>query len=178
MVRRKYIRSLVQELLKEHRIRSASVDVTAIAKEMGIEVQATPAEDELSGFLYRDRTRNRAVIGINANQSLNRQHFTTAHELGHFLLHDFDHVHVDRQFKVWLRSEASSQGTDDEEKEANLFAAELLMPAHFLEEDMEEIGALDLLDEKILKQLADKYEVSTHAMTFRLSYLVRVSHFF
>ncbi|MBL8824600.1 MAG: ImmA/IrrE family metallo-endopeptidase [Planctomycetia bacterium] len=171
MVRRKHIRSTVQKLLAEQRVRSAPIDVSAIAKAMGVEVQETPAEDDLSGFLYRDRKRKLAVIGVNADHHPNRRNFTTAHELGHYLLHDFDDVHVDRHFKVWLRSEASSQGTDIEEKEANLFAAELLMPADFLAHDVEEIGTIDLLDEEVLKELASKYGVSTQAMTFRLAYL-------
>lgn len=171
MVRRKHIRNLVRRLLAEHRVRSAPVDVPDIAMALGVEVQEEPAEGDLSGFLYRDRKRNLAIIGVNADHHPNRRNFTAAHELGHFLLHDFDDVHVDRHFKVWLRSETSSQGTDSEEKEANLFAAELLMPAHFLAKDVEEIGAIDLLDEDVLQELAAKYGVSTQAMTFRLAYL-------
>ena len=171
MVRRKHIRALVEQLLTEHRIRSAPVPVTEIATALGTEVQLEAAEDELSGFLYRDRKRKLAIIGVNADHHPNRQTFTTAHELGHFLLHEFDDIHVDRQFKVWLRNEASSQGTDVEEKEANLFAAELLMPARFLAKDVEKIGAFDALNENVLGELAEKYGVSTQAMTFRLAYL-------
>ena len=171
MVRRKYIRSRVDSLLAQNRVRSAPVPVTEIADALGVEVRLESAADELSGFLYRDRKRNLAIIGVNADHHPNRQSFTTAHELGHFLLHEFDEIHVDRQFKVWLRSEASSQGTDLEEKEANLFAAELLMPAQFIQNDVEEIGTLDVVDEEILQNLADRYGVSVQAMTFRLAYL-------
>ncbi len=171
MVRRRHIRSLVDRLLKEHQIRSAPVPVADLAKALGAEVQYQPAEDDLSGFLYRDRQRKRAIIGVNSGHHPNRQNFTAAHELGHFLLHDFDSVHVDRQFKVWLRSEASSQGTDTEEKEANLFAAELLMPASFLETDILAIGTFDLIDDAVIQDLADQYAVSSQAMAFRLAYL-------
>src|ERR1700722_1105163 len=151
MVRRKQIRLLVERLLAQHHIRSAPVAVAEIAKDLGVEIQQAPAEDDLSGFLYRDRKRKLSIIGVNSDHHPNRQKFTAAHELGHFLLHDFDEIHVDRQFKVWLRSETSSQGTDDEEKEANLFAAEFLMPARFLEKDVESIGEFDLLDEKVIQ---------------------------
>ena len=171
MVRRKHIRTLVKHLLREHGARSAPVDVVRIAIALGVEVRETPAEDDLSGFLYRDRKRKRAVIGVNSDHHENRRNFTVAHELGHYLLHDFDDIHVDRHFKVWLRSEASSQGTDIEEKEANLFAAEILMPAHLVAKDVERIGTIDLLDEAVLQRLARKYRVSTQAMTFRLTYL-------
>ncbi|HVX56095.1 MAG TPA: ImmA/IrrE family metallo-endopeptidase [Candidatus Saccharimonadales bacterium] len=171
MVRRKHIRTLVERLLAEHAIRSGPVDVAGLANALGVEVRQTPAEDELSGFLYRDRNRKTAVIGVNADHHPNRRNFTAAHELGHYLLHDFDDVHVDRDFKVWLRSDASSKGTDVEEKEANLFAAELLMPARFLKRDVEKIGTVDVIDADVLQELAGKYGVSTQAMTFRLAYL-------
>jgi len=171
MVRRKHIRAVVEKLLVDNRVHSAPVSATDIASYLGGEVQLEAADDELSGFLYRNRKRDQAVIGVNALHHGNRQNFTTAHELGHFLLHDFDDIHIDRQFKVWLRSEASSQGTDLEEKEANLFAAELLMPEKFLSKDVQKIGAVDLLDEDVIKKLAEKYQVSTQAMTFRLGYL-------
>lgn len=170
-VRRKHIRALVERLLAEHKVRSAPVDVAGIARDLGVQVKEEPAEDELSGFLYRDRKRNSAIIGVNGNHHPNRRTFTTAHELGHYLLHDFDEVHVDRQFKVWLRNEASSQGTDLEEKEANLFAAEMLMPARFIERDVERIGTVDLMDEEVIQDLAEEYGVSAQAMTFRLAYL-------
>jgi Zn-dependent peptidase ImmA (M78 family) len=169
MVRRKRIRALVQRLLVEHRFRSAPVDVEKIANALGVEVQKSPAEDDLSGFLYRDRKRKSAIIGVNSSHTANRQNFTAAHELGHFLLHDFDEVHVDR---VWLRDGASSQGTDNAEKEANLFAAELLMPARYIARDVEEIGTIDQMTaEDVIEKLSLKYAVSTQAMTFRLAYL-------
>lgn len=170
-VRRKHIRSIAERLLVEHNVRSEPVDVANIARSIGVEVQEAPADDDLSGFLYRDRKRKVVIIGVNSNQHPNRRKFTAAHELGHYLLHDFDDVHVDRQFKVWLRSEASSQGTDLEEKEANLFAAEILMPARFIERDVQRIGTFDLMDEDVIRELADQYGVSTQAMTFRLTYL-------
>ena len=171
MVRRKHIRLVVENLLAQHRVRSVPVPVAAIANTLGVRVQHELAENDLSGFLYRDRKRRLAIIGVNAGHSANRQLFTTAHELGHFLLHDFDEVRVDRQMKVWLRSEASSEGTDVEEKEANLFAAELLMPVRFLAKDVEKMGTFDLGDADALVDLAEKYGVSTQAMTFRLAYL-------
>jgi len=175
-VRRKQIRSLVEQLLKTNRIHAAPVPVEKIAQSLGIEVRREPTDDNLSGFLYRDRKRKTAVVGVNANHPPKRQNFTIGHELGHFLLHEDDKVHVDREFQIKLRSEASSKGVDDEEKESNLFAAELLMPARFLKNDLEKIDAIDLNDEEIIAELAKKYGVSTLAMTFRLTYLGYVRH--
>ncbi len=171
MVRRKHVRRLALRLLSEHAIDSAPVPVADIADDLGVAVQFAPAQDDLSGFLLRDHGAKRSVIGVNSGHSESRQKFTIAHELGHFLLHDYEDIHVDRGFSVKLRSGKSSEGTDDEEKEANLFAAELLMPKHFIESDLDEIEDLDLVDEDVIAELASKYGVSTQAMTFRLSYL-------
>ena len=135
-VRRKQIRSLVDQLLQQHSIVGPPVPVEKIATALGLELRRAPAEEDLSGFLYRDRQKKTATIGVNSTHHPNRQRFTVGHELGHYLLHDRDGIHVDRRFEIKLRNAKSSEGTDDEEKEANLFAAELLMPHEFLLKDI------------------------------------------
>jgi hypothetical protein len=48
---------------------------------------------------------------------------------------------------------------------------ELLMPARFLALATDQIGAFDLLDEQVICSLAERYGVSSQAMSFRLAYL-------
>lgn len=171
MVRRKHIRTLTEDLLTEHDITEAAVDVEAIAAALGIRIQKQKASEDMSGFLFRNHQESTVVIGVNSHQSETRQRFTVAHEIGHFLLHADDRMHVDRGYEVKLRDAKSSEGTDVEEKEANLFAAELLMPEKFLERDLAELDGVDLCDEQALKGIAEKYQVSTQALAFRLAYL-------
>jgi len=45
------------------------------------------------------------------------------------------------------------------------------MPKAFVEKDIADIQTVDLMEEKTIKTLADKYQVSTHAFAFRLAYL-------
>ena len=170
-VRRKHIRSLARHLLDAHRIESYPVHVEEIVKALEIQVKYEPADNELSGFLLRDLRHQKAIIGVNRQHPQTRQRFTIAHELGHFLLHEREKLHVDRLFQIQLRNQNSTTGTSEEEKEANLFAAELLMPAHFIHRDLATIEALDLEDDLIIPDLAKMYKVSTQAMTLRLSYL-------
>jgi Zn-dependent peptidase ImmA (M78 family) len=170
-VRRKHIRQLADKLLKENAVRSSPVPVESIATKLGTLVQRAPAADDLSGFIYRDHRSKATVIGVNESHHPHRQSFTIAHELGHFLLHDMQDVHVDRGFSVKLRNQKSSEGVDIEEKEANLFAAELLMPKNLLEQSLQVIPPVDLVDEGVIAELAEQYGVSTQAMTFRLAYL-------
>lgn len=131
-----------------------------------IEIRKTPADDELSGFLVK-RPNGHSVIGVNSIQHPNRQRFTIGHEIGHFMLHDFEEVHIDK-FVVRLRDKTSSTGESDDEVQANRFAAELLMPQDFLIRDLPTFASNDLLDERGLARLAKHYLVSTQAMTTRL----------
>jgi Zn-dependent peptidase ImmA (M78 family) len=175
LVRRKYIRSLVERLLARHHVTSAPVRVDILAEELGVRVQSSPADDSLSGFLLRDRNNQQAVIGVNSRHHDNRQRFTIAHELAHFLLHEGDKVHVDkndRWLRISLRDDDSSAGSNAEEIEANTFAAELLMPEPFLRADLADHERLDCLDEStldgVLKSMAKRYGVSTQALVYRL----------
>ena len=169
-IRRRRIQSLVQELLERHKIRQAPVPVEKIAKAQGARIFYQSLDDDISGFLYQDKTQ--VVIGVNTHHAPVRQNFTTAHELGHLLLHDEEQLHVDHGFRVVrLRDGTSSEGVDEAEREANLFAATLLMPENFLHADLAGLEFLDLLDDRALLDLARKYGVSTQALVNRLKNL-------
>lgn len=168
-VRRRKIETLVHELLAGHGVTDAPVPVERIAKAHGARIFYKSLDDDVSGFIYREQ--NQTVIGVNTHHALVRQNFTIAHELGHLLLHNLDQLHVDHMFRVRLRSGVSSQGTDEAEREANLFAATLLMPEQFLNAHLDEHEYLDLLDGELLRTLARKYGVSTEALVNRLKNL-------
>jgi Zn-dependent peptidase ImmA (M78 family) len=168
-IRRRKIESLVEGLLATYNVTEAPVPVERIAKAKGARIFYQSLEDDVSGFLYRDKTQ--AVIGVNTHHAPVRQNFTTAHELGHLLLHDQEQLHIDKEFRVRLRDDVSSQGTDEAEREANFFAASILMPRRFLEEDLINEEYVDLLDDDCLADLARKFGVSAQALVNRLKNL-------
>lgn len=175
--RRRQIRLIAERLLDEHGALRHPVPVETIAAALGISLQYSATDEEVSGFLYRDAAGT-TVIGVNSSHHPNRQRFTIAHELGHFLLHVRSGVHVDSTTNgplVLLRSEVSSEGKDPEEVEANAFASELLMPAPLFERDLEVYAPLDLMDDHALddafSKLASLYQVSKQAVTFRVARL-------
>jgi Zn-dependent peptidase ImmA (M78 family) len=175
-VRRKYIQSLVNQILSSNNIESAPVDLGRITKALEIEVIKQDADDKIAGFLVKDFDNKNALIGVNKKHHLNRQRFTIAHEIGHYFLHNYQGVHFDGKntgLQMYLRDDNSATGLNIEEREANLFAAELLMPEHLLEKDVSAINEIYLLDEEDLtiKKLAAKYKVSVRALTYRLSNL-------
>jgi len=173
-VRRKQIRALVEALLEKNDVVPGAIPVEKIAKSYGISLRIDEVDNDLSGFLYRDHKAKNVIIGANKSHHPNRQRFTIAHELGHYLLHEGELVHLDSDrgaFMLNLRDSVSSKGEDNDEREANLFAAELLMPAKFLKQELEGQD-LDILEASgLLQKLARKYKVSPEALTFRLANL-------
>ena len=168
-IRWRRIEAIANDLLKQHSISTAPIPVERIAKSQGVKVFYQSLKNDVCGFLYRDS--NQTVIGINTHHPAVRQSFTAAHELGHLLLHEQEQLHVDHAFRVRLRDETSGQGTNEAEREANFFAASLLMPREFIEEDLSGETDIDLLDDDFLRVLAKKYGVSTQALMNRLKNL-------
>jgi Zn-dependent peptidase ImmA (M78 family) len=117
----------------------------------------------------------RGVIGVNASDAPVRQRFTIAHECGHYELHkERMPVFIDKQFLrpmlAVFRDGKSSSGEDRLEREANAFAASLLMPEHLVLEEVSRLR-LDVEDDAAVDELARRFEVSRQAMSFRLANL-------
>lgn len=161
------IKHTAESLLRDLGTSSPPIDIDRVADKLGVTIRFEPFESEISGVLYRDSERT--IIGVSSLHHKNRQRFTIAHELGHFLLHEMD-VHVDKGFRVIMRDSKSSTATDRKEIEANRFAAELLMPESFLKQDARHF-LRDVEDEGGLSALAKRYRVSTQAMAIRLASL-------
>ena len=80
-------------------------------------------------------------------------------------------VHVDKKFLAFARDAKSSLGWDRKEVEANRFAGELLVPQQLLIQELR--GRLvDVENEDLIADLADRFEVSRQMMTFRIGELV------
>ncbi len=153
-------------LLESNGITSPPVPVEQIAKKLGVRIRRESFAGELSGALLRGDD-GKPAIGVNDWHAGVRQRFTIAHELGHLQLHS-DALFVDG---VLRRDEESSMAIKTHEIEANAFAAELLMPRILLVPELEaqlprsgksaDIG-------RLIRKLAQLFEVSEQAMQFRL----------
>lgn len=137
------------------------VDVYSVAEFLGLDVREEAMDDELSGFI--EPRKAGWIIGVNTYHHPNRQRFTVAHEIGHFLLHKPTEKHVDVTFARRVGSK------DPKEAQADRFAAELLMPEASVREA---IG----VGETSLERLAKRFNVSVLAAKYRvqsLGYAVR-----
>ncbi len=164
------IKKKVNELLINEDIKSAPVPIEKIAGSTGASIRYKPLDHDCSGMIQRidDKT---AVIGINSSHSDVRKRFSIAHEIGHLVLHDDKNLHVDEELRsnVQFRNEYSSLGVDDQEIEANQFAAEILMPEEMLLKDVGKSKGKS--PEVAIEDLAKLYNVSIQSMTIRLTRL-------
>lgn len=101
------------------------VDPVQIARVLGIDVRRAGLRQDISGALVKKLGEDPTIL-LNANDHLNRQRFTCAHELGHFVTRESEpdaYEYVDLRDTMY-----SASGRDPEEVFANRFAAHLLMP--------------------------------------------------
>jgi Zn-dependent peptidase ImmA (M78 family) len=142
------------------------VPVHRLADAMSVPIVEEALDRNVSGLLLR--RDNSYAIGVNAAHSHVRQRFTIAHELGHLMLHPgrdliLDHVQLN------LRDNTSSLGTDRQERQANAFAAELLMPrSEALAEVRRLLDRGGTIDSRFVRDLAEGFDVSDQAMEYRL----------
>lgn len=151
-------------LLRELNELSVPVDVEAVARKLGASVVYGDLEEDMSGFLLREK--GVVTIAVNRSHHPNRQRFTIAHECGHLHLHgdQGDRLWVDKAYStIFYRDSTSSTGDKLAEIQANQFAAGLLMPESLLNDHMTQ----DLSDVDIFR-LALRFQVSEQAMSLRL----------
>ena len=165
IARARWATGYARRVISQLRINETPVPIDRVAKHFGVEIREEAFPDDISGALHRGP--DRAVIAVNGNHHPHRQRFTIAHELGHFLLHQDAPAYYDQQHKVGLHFRAKVTGTkwDPKEIEANRFAAELLMPRRLV---LARVGDSLEVD---AAQLAEEFNVSPEAMTYRLAEL-------
>ena len=140
--------------------------VDDIAAQLGVQLSREPVSPHISGLLFRDEQR--CIIGLNARNSRQRQRFTIAHELGHFLLHEGELI-LDTSARMNWRDDTSSLATEAQEIQANAFAAELLMPESMVRRSWEKLSIQGRrAAEPLIRELAAEYDVSLQAMQYRL----------
>lgn len=164
--RYQFARRKAIELLDSCSVTTAPIAVEEIAAKLNAVIRHEPFPGELSGMVHR-RPDGTAVIGVNSLHPQTRKRFTIAHEIAHLVLHEGEEFHIDDKYLIGLRNDLSSTASDDNEIEANQFAAELLMPKKILFVDLANMTD-ELEPEEAIRQIAAKYMVSVQAMTIRL----------
>nr|WP_246742849.1 ImmA/IrrE family metallo-endopeptidase [Rhodomicrobium vannielii] len=133
-----------------------------MANDFGLSIFESDLANGVSGAIIRDetyKTPSGFVIFVNSKEAYVRQRFTAAHEIGHFVLHK-DKIGNGIEDNYLLRSSELSTAT---EREANKFAADILMPYDLIESYVAQ-GV------STVPALAKLFEVSEIAMAIRLGH--------
>lgn len=169
MIINSFIEQKSEKLLIDSKCYSAPVIIEKCAKHLGINLESLELDDDVAGFLLL-KDNNVANIGYNKNHVLNRRRFTIAHEIAHYILHAKNSkLFVDKEEKVLYRDGNSSTGELVQEREANAFAAALLMPQKLILQEVEKYKREST--EKFISSLAKTFKVSQQAITIRLTNL-------
>ena len=141
-------------VLEENFVTKPPVNPVLLANKAGLKVVGVDFEDKnISGYVnFQDKT-----IYIANSDPINRQTFTIAHELGHWFLHK-DMTNTD-DIPVLYRNGLLDNNTDPLEKEANTFAANLLVPTELLNKYKDDYSVVEL---------AKIFNVSQSVIGFRL----------
>lgn len=139
---------------------SIPVNIISLVIEQGLKISYfNPAQSKsttlegVSGLL--DKANK--TIYINSTESAERQRFTIAHELGHYVFnHDND--------KFGLNYRDGSKVKNSAEKQADDFAAEVLMPSPVIRKKLKEYSDA----RPTLSEIASLFGVSKEAMQVKL----------
>lgn len=136
------------------------VPIEEIIAEFGLEFAKENLDDAISGYIERQPNNNYKIV-VNANHAKTRRRFTAAHELGHYIYHrDLlgEGVGDNRAYRTAGTERPNPRILPQHERQANSFAANVLMPRH----------ALTNIADRNTEELAREFEVSPEAMRIRL----------
>ena len=134
------------------------VDVETLAGELGMKVCYSKQPDNISGAIFKNEKVGGSrgyVCFVNNTHSSERQRFTIAHEIAHFILHR-DYIGDGITDNGLLRSNLSSEI----EIAANRLAADIIMPWHLISHALK--------NGRENNELAKVLKVSNSAMSIRL----------
>ena len=121
------------KVLQENLVTEPPVKITEIARNYGLLVEVVDLGKfgaKVAGFIEPKKE----IIYVNKEDSPNRQAFTVAHELAHWLMHKDQLIKNPNKYAVLYRSPLGAPTEDVIEKEANAFAARVLVPKSILKD--------------------------------------------
>lgn len=139
-----------------------------LARELGVDaIKVSNMRTGISGQISKED--NKYVIRVNRNESRERQRFTIAHELSHYLLHR----HIIDSSPNGITDNVLYRSGEPEriEYEANRLAADIVMPMDLIKKELDN-EFRGLVSDATIESLADRFGVSKAAMEIRLSTFV------
>jgi Zn-dependent peptidase ImmA (M78 family) len=142
------------------------IPLARIAADLGVVEIIGRATGSFEGVLVTNNAKSTGSIAYNENSRIERQRFTIAHELGHFLL-PF-HGENAQCVKADMGAVMSQETQQQREGEANRFAAALLMPKKLFSNDIRRLRAPEVSH---IVTIAERYKVSKESTARRYTEL-------
>lgn len=159
------------KLLSVGGLRKIPVEIISLCRNLGFSVfvQNMPRAD-ICGYILidgelKDSFQTDRIISVNRNESPKRRRFTVAHELAHYLF-EFNPTEC-IEFYNAFELDHSFQETE-EERRANRFAAELLMPQNEFIKEYKEIATTGISFFDSVQKLSDTFLVPPKAVSLRI----------
>lgn len=150
------------EVRSEADLSSPPVNVYKALSYLGLRVRMTTLHSISGAFIPGGDDWPPGVL-INSDQPSDRQRYSAAHELGHYVL-----VHAEKGGEEIISP--LGRRFAPKEVEADAFAAEFLMPGMMILAEHKRLKAKEGLEEQVYR-LADRFLVSYQAMIYRLTHL-------
>ena len=170
----------VEEILMNLNMFKAPIQIIDVANNYNFVVVEAVLDNDESGFLMIDNegvsingTLQKRIICVNHTDSPLRKRFTIAHELGHFFLE----IEGKEEGKNFVVHRESSESIDRvKEREADLFASELLIPTALLEKELQNLTKADLILYDIPYYISKYFQVSRSCAEIRYERYMRGRH--
>jgi Zn-dependent peptidase ImmA (M78 family) len=147
-------------VLQENYITSAPVPIVDLLEFIGLGlIRSEFADGEISGVIDLEKK----YLYVNKNDSFERQRFTIAHELGHWILHRSE-MQSNKEIAVLYRRSIGTSENPAWEQEADCFAGNLLVPEFLLKRTIAELEKTGLAEDALL---AKQFEVSRPVIGYR-----------
>lgn len=155
------IRDHEKSILHQH-LSETPVKLGALAKDLGLEVFRSSMKPGISGLIEpSDTAASGYRIKINRHESVERQRFTLAHEISHYLLHR-DYIRNGVIDNTMYRSSLSNK----QEIEANKLASKIVMPDAAISELRRKHSGAGF--DEMVHRMARDLRVSEPAMRIKL----------
>lgn len=146
-------RQKATNLLTELKMKEPPIDPRKIADFLGVKVTYDDFPNEFKNVSGYIQSEERHIV-VNTRQNDKRMFFTIAHELGHDLLHK-DYA-KSNDYRVLPRNDKYEGRKPPEEVEADIFAANLLVPFSVLKKyykfaSLSELSRLFMVSEDVIK---------------------------
>lgn len=158
-----FISEKCEGLYKENRLQ-----LEDLCKKLSLKCLAAEYPRDISGAIFKDDDGDGYTIYVNKDHPKSRQRFTISHEIGHYISylcdsHSKQELLDNKGFEDKLMYYRKDGNVSKAEIEANLIAAELLMPE-------ERVKTL-IKDNLTIEEMSEIFFVSQAAMTVRVQSL-------